>query len=229
MTPGAMISIGRRLSVTIGPLPSIGSPSALTTPPMRASRRERVSVSVAAWSRIMGERDVRPIWSSTSASIEASVPSTISSSTGSTSVTTRPPEREATADPRGRSWARPLPSPDHQGPDAVDGDRYARRQRQGGSVLLDHGGAAHLVAGTEVAPPHHRRVVPGPGEEHLPGAGRHHTRAGGRRCDLGCVERADAGQTHVHPLDAVIGPVAVGVAVEALVLAVEAAEHLGGQ
>ena len=34
----------------------------------------------SCWSRIMGEREVRPIWSSTSASTEARVPSTISTS-----------------------------------------------------------------------------------------------------------------------------------------------------
>src|SRR5918994_1824306 len=216
--------------VSIGKSRTIGCTSAEYERPVSLrSRRSWIPARKSCWSRIMGERDVRPIWSSTSASIEASVPSTISSSTGSTSFTSRPPSSRQIVDPHGPSWPRPLLPPDNQGPDAVDGDDDARRQRQGGSVLLDHGRAAHLVAGTEVAPPHHRRVVPGPAEPHLPRAGRHHTRAGGHRRDLGCVERADAGQTHVHPLDAVVGLVAVGVAVEALVLVVEAAEHLGGQ
>src|SRR5262245_61021978 len=51
------------------------------------SRRSWIPARKSCWSRIIGDRDVRPIWSSTSASIDASVPSTISSSTGSTSVT----------------------------------------------------------------------------------------------------------------------------------------------
>src|SRR5918995_1909304 len=117
------------------------------------SRLSWIPARKSCWSRIMGERDVRPIWSSTSASIEANVPSTISSSTGSTSVTSRPPEVEATAGPHGPSWTRPLPSPDHQSPDAVDDDRYARRQRQGGSVLLDHGGGRPPARGPPGRPP----------------------------------------------------------------------------
>src|SRR5918994_64506 len=148
--------------VSIGKSRTIGCTSAEYERPVSLrSRRSWIPARKSCWSRIMGERDVRPIWSSTSASIEASVPSTISSSTGSTSVTSRPPELEATADPHGPSWTRPLPSPDHQGPDGVDGDHDARRQRHGGSVLLDHGGGAHKVAGTQGAPPHHPRVVPG--------------------------------------------------------------------
>src|SRR4029453_18198083 len=51
------------------------------------SHRSWIPARKSCWSRIIGDRDVRPIWSSTSASIDASVPSTISSSTGSTSVT----------------------------------------------------------------------------------------------------------------------------------------------
>ncbi len=37
MTPGAMRSMGRVLSVSMGPLPSIGSPSGFTTRPISAS------------------------------------------------------------------------------------------------------------------------------------------------------------------------------------------------
>src|SRR5918994_2697135 len=141
--------------VSIGKSRTTGCTSAEYERPVSLrSRRSWIPARKSCWSRIMGERDVRPIWSSTSASIEASVPSTISSSTGSTSVTSRPPELEATTHPHRPSWTRPLPSPDHQGPDGVDGDHDARRQRQGGSVLLDHGGAPARGCGGQSPPPH---------------------------------------------------------------------------
>ena len=55
------------------------------------SRRSWMPARKSCWSRIIGERAVRPIASSTSASIEASVPCTISTRIGS--IITRAPPR----------------------------------------------------------------------------------------------------------------------------------------
>src|SRR5687768_1440295 len=76
----------------------------------------------SCWSRIIGERAVRPIASSTSASIEASVPWTISTRIGS-----------------GRTAH-------HHVAEVVDAGREAGVERQRRAELLDDGRAFDLAA-----------------------------------------------------------------------------------
>src|SRR5262245_7279131 len=205
MSPGRMVPTGK--SRTTG-----WTSAEYDRPVSLRRRRSWMPARKSCWSRIMGERDVRPIWSSTSGSMEASVLSTISISTGSTSVTIPPPS------PAGPSLGLPL-APDHQGPEPVHHHPDTWRHGQRRPVLLHHRGAGHLVARAQVGTPHHGRVVPGAGEEHraAPGGDDRAGAGPGGRQRRG-VQRADPGEAHVHPLDAVLGPVPVAVAVEPLVL-----------
>ena len=167
----------------------------------------------SCWSRIMGEREVRPIWSSTSASIEASVPSTISTSTGSTSVTT-PASRRTT-----RAPSRDVdPPPPRAGP--AGSSRTPRPPRAG-----------HLVARAQVGAPHHRRVVPAPAKNTgrvpvgatVPVPAGRAGASGGASSGPTPVRRTF---THSTPCP---GPVPVAVAVQPLVLVVEAGQDRAGQ
>src|SRR5262245_60541366 len=84
----------------------------------------------SCWSRIMGERAVRAIESSTSISTEASVPATISRTMGSTGSGTG----------------------HHQAAEIVHPGGEAGLQREGRTELLDDRGTLDAVAGTQLGP-----------------------------------------------------------------------------
>src|SRR5918997_1546461 len=85
------------------------------------SARSWIPARKSCWSRIIGDRAVRPIASSTSASIDASVPWTISTSTGSGFTA------------------------HHHVAVVVDPGREARVDREGRAELLDDGRAGDLA------------------------------------------------------------------------------------
>src|SRR5688572_5951151 len=130
----------------------------------------------SCWSRIIGERAVRPIASSTSASIDASVPCTISTSTGS-SVTA-----------------------DHHVPELVDAGREPRVDGERRAELLDDGRPGDLVPGAQPLARVQRGVVPPVAEEHAPPPGERVAAFAGR-LERRPRQRADAGDPEVDPLD----------------------------
>ncbi len=96
----------------------------------------------------------------------------------------------------------------------------------GRAVLLDHARSADDVPGPEVGPGDDRHVLPPAVEPHPPARARPPaTPALGDRRERRRGQRPDPGEPHVHPLDAVLGPVAVAVAVQPLVLVVEPGQH----
>src|SRR5918999_4711936 len=188
MSPGRILSMGKSRTT--------GCTSAEYDRPVSLrSLRSWIPARKSSWSRIIGDRAVRPIASSTSASIEARVPCTISTSTGS-GLTAH-----------------------HHVAELVHPGREARMDRERGAELLDHRRACDLAAQTLA--PVDRRVMPAVAEEHRPPpVERVAARAHGP--ELGPRHRADSGHAQIDPLDGLPEVVAVAVAVQALVGVVEA-------
>src|SRR3954447_22275358 len=154
----------------------------------------------------MGDLDVLPMEVSTSFSMAASVPATISTSTGSAApfsaaVMGPPPSRRG-------SYGHKRPSSggllrEQQVAVGVDGDGEAGVHRDGGAELLDDRRAAHHVAGGEVGPVVGRCLDPVV-EEDPAGSGTSPLDAavlGGQGDDVGTADRPDPADPEVDPLD----------------------------
>src|SRR5215213_4475777 len=177
------------------------------------SRASWIPARKSCASRIIGDLAVRPIAVSTSRSIEASVPSTISSVTGSGPFMRRP-------DSPGHPSGFPGPLRGHdQVAEPVDLGPEPRVERDGGPVLLHHRRPLDPVPGPQVLPSIDRRVDIATRCVEAGGPGAHGpSRGAGRQ---GAEGGADAGDAEVDPLDLLGGVVAERVAVEALVGVVE--------
>src|SRR5258705_2525437 len=144
-------------------------------------------------SRIIGERDVRSIAASTSASTDASVPSTIWMTIGSIAgpplFTPCPTSRRSASE--------------DQVAEAIRHDALAGIHHRGRAILLDDRRAVERVTGCQACTLVHRALDRLLREDDRPLAGERAGRmpvARGEIAQPGPRHRADAGDSHSHPL-----------------------------